>query len=464
MYQTSESRRPWKPASTAAPSEVLPVAVAAVGLAVPVVTYALIRDEMLVVGVVAALGLAFLSVNRPSAAVLSLVAGGPLIHCVPHGGQAAALAVMIPFIAVSGRLLTRAMPVRARYLSAFPLMGVLLLSYSFPTIRVPTQTSRLADLTGLLVGLLFLAVATVAPPSPHRLAQTICCVGAVMSVVLLLGGEFADHRLEGFGMNPNYVGVLGAVPFVGSLGLACHRRSPMWLMAAAPCAVVLLATRSRGSVLAAAVGTVVILMSGRSPHSKILVAAFALTAVLVIPGSLDVVESAGAGGRSAAELTLNNAIREHAAEVAIKVALAHPLRGIGYDMFPPYAARSPQLGIFINTHDDFLRLACEAGLPSVAILIAVLWRACRWDGGGDLRVMRAIVVSYAACLLFANTLSSIVLTMPFWAALGCLLAHAPDRARRAPDLRRPEVGVPSDASNRRSWPDARIMNADLTGR
>lgn len=459
MYQTFESRRCSRLGSVALSPEALRAAVFTVGLVVPFATYALISHEMLVVGVVAALGLGCLSVSRPPAAVILLTASMPLILRAPHGGQAAALAIAIPVAAVTAQAATGAMPVRARHLPAFILMGLVLLSYAFPAVRLFTPVSRLADLTGLLAGLAFLVVATVASPSPYRLAQTICCTGAVMSAILLVSGHYADHRLEGFGMNPNYVGVLGALPFVGAVGLACHRRAPVWLMVAVPCGGVLVATKSRGSMLAAAVGIVVILMTGRSVQSRILVTAAALTTALAIPGCLNAVESVGAGSRSATELSFNNAIREQAAGVAVKVALAHPFRGIGYDMFPPYAAHSPGLGIYMNTHDDFLRLASEAGLPSVAVLIAILWMACRWNGQGDLRVLRAVVVSYTVCLLFANTLSSLELTMPFWAALGCLLAHTPDRARCFPDPRGSTVvGALSDARNTHSETKSRIAS------
>ena len=415
----------------AMPPQALRAAVVAAGVALPFVTYALIEDGLLLVGLAAGVVLVSLSLSRPPAAVLLLVAGVPLMTCMVGGGRPALLATAIPFAAVTAHIMTGDVSVRARYLPAFLLMGTVLLSFAFPAVRLFTQNSRLTDLTGLLAGLAFLVVATAVPPSPYRIAQTICCAGAVMSVALLIGGHYADHRLEGFGMNPNYAGVLAALPFVSGVGLACTRRAPLWLLVAAPCGAVLLATKSRGSILAAAVGIVMILMSGRSTRSKILVAAAAFTAVLLIPGSLAAVESLGVGGRTATELNFNNAIREKAAGVAVKVALAHPLRGIGYDMFPSYAAQSPNLGIYINTHDDFLRLACEAGLPSVAILIAVLWKACRWSGTGDLRVLRAGVVAYATCLLFANTLSSLMISMPFWAALGCLLAHAPDRTQPA---------------------------------
>lgn len=411
---------------------------AAAGLVVPLVTYALIKDGMLLAGLAAAVGLAGLSLSRPSAAVLLLVAGVPLMTCASGGGKPTLLAIAIPVVAVAGHMLTGDVPVRARYLPAFFLMGTLLLSFAFPAVRLLTQDSRLTDLTGLLAGLAFLVAATAVPPSPYRLAQTVCCVGAVLSAALLISGHYADHRLEGFGMNPNYVGVLGALPFVSGVGLACTRRAPLWLLAAAPCGAVLVATKSRGSILAAAVGVICILMSGKSARSRILVAAAAFTGVLLVPGSLAAVESVGAGGRTASELSFNNAIREQAADVAVKVALAHPLRGIGYDMFAPYAAQSPDLGIYINTHDDFLRLACETGLPSLAILIAVLWKVCRWNGPADFQVLRACVVTYATCLLFANTLSSLAITTPFWGALGCMLAHVPDRTRpaRFQDLKR----------------------------
>ena len=43
-------------------------------------------------------------------------------------------------------------------------------------------------------------------------------------------------------------------------------------------------------------------------------------------------------------------------------------------------------------------------------------------GSGDLAVLRAMTAAYAAGLFFANELANLVVSTPFWLALGCLLA------------------------------------------
>jgi len=352
----------------------------------------------------------------------------------PGGQQVLLAAIGMLTFGVSLLVAGQTLRLRREHVWVGLLAGSLLISFWLPKLVMSTQTSRTADIVGLAAGLALLSAGIAAQPRPRNAATLIATVGAIASAFLLARGEYVDGRLEGLGLNPNYLGAAVALWLVAAAGLAKCRRNPVWLVPAGMCLVALLATQSRGAVLTAAAGLLFVFTAGRSPRQRLPVLLVLVPAVLLLPGSLDVVEQLTVGERSAIELTYNSDIRARTAEFAFQVALEHPLRGIGYGMFPPYAAGSPEIGIYINTHNDYLRLAAEAGVLAVLALLVLFWRGVtRWDthsdthcdtqwGDGDAAVLRAVAVAYAVSLLFGNTLSNLTVTAPFWVALGCLLS------------------------------------------
>jgi len=312
------------------------------------------------------------------------------------------------------------LPVRRPIVWLALLATALIVSLLHPAVAAPTPLSPWYDLVGVLTGLAVAASAISAPPDPSVVAKTIAIAGAVVAGVIVVGGALAAGRLVGAGLNANYLGVMLALPCVAAVGLAWQAKQPAWLVAAAPGAVALVQTQSRGALVAIAAGLGYLVLRNRSWRQRALVVgSAALLSVLFGDVLIDLL----LGGRSATELDANNTIREEVLRLTVQVAVEHPLRGIGYGMFPPYAAAAPQIGIFINTHNEYARLACEAGAPAAAlfvVLVVLAMRGRRVDGEG---VLRAIVVVYATSLLFGNFVSNIYVSVPFWLALGCLLAH-----------------------------------------
>jgi O-antigen ligase len=236
-----------------------------------------------------------------------------------------------------------------------------------------------------------------------------------------MSGDHVDGRLEGFAQNPNFLGALLVLPFVAAVGLAGRRRSA-WLVPATVCLAAMVATQSRGAFVSAAAGVAVALLQGRRRGIQAAIMAAAIALGTVFPGAIDAVEHLAVGDRPAAELTQNSSIREHVAWFAAKVAVAHPLRGIGYGVFPSYAENSPGLGIYIATHNDYLRLAAETGIPAFLVFLMLIWLGMKGPASGEAAVQRAVVAAYAVGMLFANQLANLVVSTPFWLALGCLLA------------------------------------------
>ncbi|GAB2825875.1 hypothetical protein GCM10027176_32840 [Actinoallomurus bryophytorum] len=381
---------------------------------------------------VGAMVLGLMAVSGPGSGSLCLVPVG-LLGAVQTGGPVPALGG-IAAVTVAAVLSSR--PVRTPVVGTtgpriydaphrwIAVLAVLLLvSFFFPAER--SDPSSIPDIIGLFAGLVLLSATTASPPSPGGVARVTAVAGSLASAYVLVVGDHADGRLDGLGLNPNYLGAMLVLPLVAAVGLTRRTRRTGWLVPAAICGAGIVATQSRGAFLASVAGIAVVLLQGRSLTTKALSVVVMAGAGAVLPGIFGAAEHFVTGRRPAAQLTNNNDAREHAARFAADVAVAHPLRGIGYGLFPSHAAKSPGLGLYIATHDDYLRLAAESGVMSLVVFLALLWLGVRGRRPDDLAVLRAVVIAYAAGLFFANQLANLVVSMPFWLSLGCLLASPP---------------------------------------
>jgi hypothetical protein len=298
-----------------------------------------------------------------------------------------------------------------------------LIAYFLPVVRLQSSSQTRQDLTWILGGLVVLAVSVASPPSARALVRVILLTGAVAAVISLLQQDYVQGRLQGLGLNPNYLAVYLAVPIVISVGLALRRRSPLWLAAGAVCLPALLASRSREGFLAAVAGVAFVIIQGRSRSRQALMILAVAATVMLFPGDLDSIASLGAGGRSAAELSYDNAVRARVALFAVHVVLSNPVRGIGFGQFPAYAAVSSALGIYITTTNEYLLLAAETGLIGLAALVVMLWLAIKDPRHRDMALVRAAVVTCSVSMLFIDSFSNPGLALPFWICLGTLLAR-----------------------------------------
>ncbi len=394
-------------------------------------TFVMLSRPQLSALAVGAMVLGLLAVSGPGSGSLCVVPVG-LLGAVQTGGPVPALggiAAVTVAVALSGKspgtpvgvVGLRAPGVPHRWIAV--LAALLLVSFVFPAER--SAPTSIVDILGLLAGLVLLSVATAFPPSPGGVARVTAVAGSIAGAYVLALGDHADGRLDGLGLNPNYLGAMLVLPLVAAVGLTRRTHRTVWLVPAAVCGAGIVDTQSRGAFLASVAGVAVVLLQGRSLTSKALIVVGMAAAGTVLPGSFGAAEHLVTGQRPATQLTSNNSAREHAARYAADVAVAHPLRGIGYGMFPSHAAKSPVLGLYIATHDDYLRLAAESGVMTLVVFLALLWLGVRGRRSGDLAVLRAVVVAYAVGLFFANQLANLVVSMPFWLSLGCLLASSP---------------------------------------
>lgn len=387
----------------------------------------------------AALCLALVVWPRPDVAQLILLGLVPAMAAAGAGGTALPAMVFGAVVLFLFRAALNGIRLRVDVFLILLLVSTVTVSCLLPQETFPTERPWKACAL-LLTGLGLLTCAILVPPDPRRIAQVVTASGAGVAVYLLARGAYTSGRLTGLGLNPNYVGAGLALFVVAGVGLVRFSRSWWWLVPAAVCAYALVETRSRGAFVMAAAGLACVLLVGRPLRHKVLIACALLASVALLPGSLDSLEGSLTGSRTATELTANTEVRKQAALLAVRVALDHPLRGIGYAMFPDYARASASLGIYINTHNDYLRLAAEAGLVTLAALVVLLWLGLARRYTGYHIILQSLCVAYAVGLLFANALADLFISTPFWVSLGCLLARSA--------YRKPAASLPSPRERR----------------
>jgi len=296
------------------------------------------------------------------------------------------------------------------------------LAYFIPQVRLESSGLPLQTFTWLLVGLLVLTVTMAAPPNAGVLIKVILLTGTVTAIVAGVQGSLQSGRLQGIELNPNYLAVYLVTSIVISIGLAIDRRNPLWLIPGSICIFPLVSSQSREGFLAAIAGVAFAVIQKISPNQRVLLTIATIAAVVLFPGDLSSAASVGAGTRSTAELNTDNTVRAQVALFALDVAVEHPIRGIGLGQFPAYAEASSSLGVYITTTNEYLLLATETGISSLVALAALLWIAIRRRRQGDLAIIRATVFASIVAMLFIDLFSNPVVSVPFWACLGTLLA------------------------------------------
>lgn len=408
-------------------------------VAMPVATYMLLYHGPATAAASVVVCLALLAVPRPDLALLMLLGIVPVAAVVDSSGVALTVLVAAGVGLVLFRVTLSGFHLRVHL--ALIVLTAFAVTWSFLLPQVTLLVDRpWSGLASLLMGLGLLAASAVAPPGPRPVAYLVAGSGAGVAGYLLARGEYVDDRLTGLGLNPNYLGAMLALALVAAVGLARLNRSWVWLLPALPCAVAILETRSRGAFLMVAAGLACVLLVRRPLRHKVVIALTILAVAMALPGTLDAVDGNLTGNRTSTELTANTEVRKQAALVAVRAALDHPVRGIGYGVFPGYAQSPSVFGIYINTHNDYLRLAAEAGVGTLALFVALLWLGLGRRYSADQAILQSLGVAYSVGLLFANTLGNLLVTAPFWVSLGCLLAHSTRRQPTPSFLPSPALG------------------------
>lgn len=285
------------------------------------------------------------------------------------------------------------------------------------------------------------------PTDIDRLTGTAAILGAVQSILILLQVPFGDAITDvsnlpsakwlAFGTigNPNWVGALIAatLPLAWLRAAAApagwHRFA--WCGAGAVMAAALVLTFSRGAWVGATAGIVVACGFAASARSWRVAMSAALgvgLGAVIAAATLPADEISGAVSRTA---SLAGRLRMW--EITADMIADQPLLGVGpaayAGRYPEYQrayvrradSTPPLTQLTDQPHDEYLRLAAEAGVPALAgfaAVCALLLTAARRvrDAGADLA---GGIAALLACAIADNPLQ-----VPATTALFCLLAVA----------------------------------------
>lgn len=381
---------------------------------------------MLLIG---GLGLILVGLLRPRPLLVGTIPAALLLH--PATGDrlmfAMAAVLLIVLAAGVGRYWPR---LQFEHLLLAALAGWLVLSFAVFSEPITPLQPRGRDLGTFLIGLSLAAVTISLRPSARAVTVATALTGsATAALVFAVGERSNDGRAVALGLNPNFLGVSLAVATVATCALVRASVGLLWLVPLPLLGGAMLATGSREAFVATAVGVVFVAASRGSRRWRVLFAVVLLLGALVAPQVAASLDPLVGGNRGSAELAANNRIRQQVAGFAVSVAVAHPVTGIGYGLIADEALHSAKVGIYIDSHNDYLRLAAEAGLPALSMFLLLAARALRRPRDADDVAVTGIVITFLVSLPFANALATLSVACPFWLALGVLLGTR-SRGRR----------------------------------
>jgi len=316
----------------------------------------------------------------------------------------------------------------ARRLTLFkPLIAVLLVSsvllfcsFYFSVRTVVASGAALNNLIALILVLgAVLAVALAAPDTTRTIKMLAWSGAAVSSYNLLFGGLSVSGRLVSESLNANATGHIAGIAIVSAVGLAWTTKRGWWLVLVLPSAYVLIGSQSRAALILIVAGIGVFVIARMGGRGRV-----ALALALIIGLAL-----AWIPFQAVEDLSFNAGRTDDAAEqstrqrtlilgLAFRLIAENPVTGIGYRAFPDYSIEMLRAGL--NTHNDYLRIAVESGLPAlISVLLAGVLVIFTMPKSWPYReICLAIVAAAATSFLFANTMSLLSVSLPLWVVLG----------------------------------------------
>jgi O-antigen ligase len=260
----------------------------------------------------------------------------------------------------------------------------------------------------------------------------------VSPVLGLVGGlvpPSEESRAVGLFSNSNYFGFFSAqvlILLVATLSVVRPAGRILVGIAIATVTMGLVLTFSRGGLLGAGTGLLV-LLALRRPRAALILLGVAVVAVVVLyPVFLALRLDVSAGSTDLAayiDQQRSEHWREQALGAGIQMFLSAPIFGLGFGMFqflsPPYIGYSPAT----YSHDQWLDLVAEQGLVGLGFMIAILTSttvALRRSTHPLRYGALAMLAAYAVESLFINSLTSIQISGPIFLVLALVLARAPD--------------------------------------
>lgn len=346
-------------------------------------------------------GVGFLSVTPTKLIGMAAVMAALVMPAPPNGVRCKPLALAVLFAA----------------LAAWSMLGTLLFG-------LPLPASGLSYLVSL--GLLLIATRKLVS-TPGRLENTLRVI--VSASALATAWCYKQYFLEGamrawgVGLDPNYeaLSLIIMIPLAVWMGWTESRWQwrALGKGAALSLTAATLLTQSRGGLLAlAAVGCVALLRARGRPVGRLMLLAAAGAFVALSPASLwRRYESISVSGVAVNGDESSVGARLEVLVAGLHMIERHPLLGVGLDRFKALSAdynpalRASEMNFV--AHDTYVQVAAEAGLPALAVFIAIMiagFANCRAAvrGASDpalagiAAAMRLALLAYAVAALFLS--------------------------------------------------------------
>jgi putative inorganic carbon (HCO3(-)) transporter len=428
------------------------VGAAALGGAIGLIT---VRSPLLAAALLFAVVLSVVIVTRPDLLLLVMVAAFPWEHKLNFPSETLSLikgigaVVMLSYLAQLGgnrRTLIRLSPM----LGVVALLGLWI---GLSLLVAPITSVSISKLLRYVLFFLFffLVVQLVQDRAGIRRALrwfTLSVAASGVYALWLFLVVHTDYRASGPVEDPNdFAYLLGCtLPLAAYLIAHDRRLRALWIGCFVLIAATMLATFSRGALVGIGALLAWAVLTRRVPLWVL--AAGVTTAVLVAALAFTVWRPLlDTAFEQKAHIAQNNtASREALWTAALKLTAREPLTGVGPGRYPEEALPLLQNNqIFLAapvTHNSYLEILSEDGIPALLLFIAYLagaWtllrrvqrRAARHDDTDERRLATALQASFVIAIVSATFLSE-QLTSPFWLLGGLAVVLARPAAAFVP--------------------------------
>jgi O-antigen ligase len=350
-----------------------------------------------------------------------------------------------------GRQLVVSTPIKIVIAGAVALVAATFLALTHAQRAFEPDVARVATLrwTEAVAGLAVLILGMRAAALGSRRAMVLALVAVVLAMTVALIDQAAPGRLQASPLDwtmarvessratgpfpsPNRLGTIAAVTVVLGACLAWRGRNAVrWLGLALAlfAAVTLVASFSRGALLGLAIAGAVLTATRSRRTAAAYLGLCAVLGLVLVP--LLVMGRLAESGGTLGGLLENDVGRFDAWIAGIRMIIARPLFGQGYDAF---TVLGPQYGAsegLLTAHFELINLWAEAGIAAAVGYVAIVLGIVRaaWDRRDDVWALVALgtIVVFFVSSSF-NVLSPFLEVMgPAWIIASYGIVHSPER-------------------------------------
>jgi O-antigen ligase len=280
----------------------------------------------------------------------------------------------------------------------------------------------------------------------------------------LFGAGEPTLRAVGTFTNSNYYGMFAAVAAVMMASLAVRTGGLVrvaWLVGTVVSVAGVVASFSRGALLALGVGLVIVAFQRGRRTGIAAMVAIAIGGAVLIPAFVDTRLEITTGGIYAlptAELAASDATRSDAFLTGLRMFIENPLAGVGFGQFRFHAQDYIGSNTTTYPHSTWTKLLAEQGLIGFvvfgALVLVGVWmmrkRQHPW-----LPVVGVGAITYAIAGTFLEPLISLQTSGLIWISLAAVLADpSPAPATERPARRGASPAVPATPARSTKRPTA----------